>query len=56
LGGSWRIKFEGRFKYRDESEVNAPAASRAAKSGKRLFDGDFRAFAEFGLPCHFAKR
>jgi hypothetical protein len=50
------MKFEGQFKYRDESGVNALPARIAAKSGKCRFHRGFCWFAEFGLPCDLAKR
>jgi hypothetical protein len=56
LGSSWPIKFEGQFKYRDESKMNAKAAATSGKSQKCPFDGDYSQIVRFGLPCRFVKR
>jgi hypothetical protein len=50
------MRFEGQFKYRDESNVNASSAQPAAKSRELMFHARFRSFAEIGLPCHLAKQ
>jgi len=49
------IKFEGQFKYRDESKVNADWRGAAAKSKKWPSGADCGPAGGFGLPCGFAK-
>jgi hypothetical protein len=49
------IKFEGQFKDRDESKVNAQSAPAAMKIGKCPTGANYSRIEGFGLPCGFAK-
>jgi hypothetical protein len=50
------FKFEERFKYRDERDVNPRRAAQLQESQKCLCRRYFSAFVNAGLPCRFGSR